>query len=84
MCFGDVKSICSIKGIFNITSSLKQDEESLVFKAYSGELGPALLLTRGVDFDVKKLLKWFALILKSESTLLFISRSGIIGNVFPL
>ena len=84
MCSGDVKSICNITGIFNITSSLKQDEESLAFKTYSGELSPALLLTRGVDFDVKKLLKWFALILKSDSTLLFISRSGIIGNVFPL
>ena len=35
---------------FNITSSLKHNEESLAVETYYGELGTVLLLTRGVDF----------------------------------
>ena len=43
--------------IFNVTSSLKQNEESLAAETYCDELGKLLLLTRGVDFEAKKLLK---------------------------
>ena len=43
--------------IFDINSSLKQNQESLAVETYCGQLGVALLLTRGVDFDAKKLLK---------------------------
>ena len=70
--------------IFDINSSLKQNEESLAVEVYCDELDPVMLLTRGVDFEVKKLLKWFALILKLDSSLLLISRIGIFNDFFPL
>ena len=66
--------------IFNIASSLKQNEESLAVETYCDQLGTVLLLTREVDFEAKKLLQQLALILKSVSSLLLISRAGIIGN----
>ena len=37
--------------IFNITSSLKQNKESLAIETCCGELGPTLLLARGLDFE---------------------------------
>ena len=40
---------------FNIALSLKQYEESTTFPTYCDELGIVLLLTRGVDFEAKKL-----------------------------
>ena len=48
-------SLCP--SIFNVFSSLIQNEESLIVEPYCGELGKVLLLTRGVDFEAKKLLK---------------------------
>ena len=51
---------------------------------HNGKLGAILLLTRGVDFEAKKLLTEFPLILKSDSSLLLIRRAGIIGNFFSL
>ena len=53
MCFVNVKSINK----FSITSSLKQNERSLVVERYCGKLGAVLLLTGGVEFEAKKLLK---------------------------
>ena len=50
---------------------------------HNGKLGAILLLTRGVDFEAKKLLTEFPLILKSDYSLL-IHRGGIIGNFFSL
>ena len=66
--------------IFNIASSLKQNEESLAVETCCSQLGTVLLLTREVDFEAKKLLQQLGLILKSVSSLLLISRAGIIGN----
>ena len=43
--------------IFNMTSSLKENEESLAAETYCSELGNVLLLIRGVHFEAKKLLK---------------------------
>ena len=43
--------------IFDINSSLKQNEGSLVVESYCDELDAVLLLTRGVDFEAKILLK---------------------------
>ena len=43
-----------------------------------------LLLIRGAHFEAKKLLKWLALILKSDSSLLLIRRGGKIGTFFTL
>ena len=50
---------------------------------HNGKLGAILVLTRGVDFEAKKLLTEFPLILKSDYSLL-IRRGGIIGNFFSL
>ena len=43
--------------IFNMTSSLKENEESVVAETYCSELDNTLLLIRGVHFEAKKLLK---------------------------
>ena len=43
--------------IVNMTSSLKENEESLAVETYSSELGTVLLSIRGVHFEGKKLLK---------------------------
>ena len=43
--------------IFAINSSLKQNEGSRVVEAYCDEFDAVLLLTRGVDFEAKKLVK---------------------------
>ena len=43
--------------IFNMISSLKENEESLAAETYCTELGNVLLLMKGVHFEVKKLLK---------------------------
>ena len=43
--------------IFNMTSSLKENEESLTAETYCSELGNILLLISGVHFEAKKLLK---------------------------
>ena len=43
--------------IFNMTSSLKENEENLAVETYCSELGKVLLLIRGVHFEAKKLLK---------------------------
>ena len=42
--------------IFIMTSSLKENEESLAAETYCSELGNILLLIRGVHFEAKKLL----------------------------
>ena len=42
--------------IFNMTSSLKENEESLAAETYCSELDNILLLIRGVHFEAKKLL----------------------------
>ena len=41
----------------NITSLLTQNEENLAFETQFSELDMMLLLTRGVHFEAKKLLK---------------------------
>ena len=43
--------------IFNMTSSLKQNEESLAVEKEFSELGMVLLLIKRVHFEAKKLLK---------------------------
>ena len=43
--------------IFSITSSLKQNEESLAVETYCRELGTVLLFKRGVDFEAKETVK---------------------------
>ena len=43
--------------IFNMTFSLKENEESLAVGTYCNELGTALLFARGVYFQAKNLLK---------------------------
>ena len=43
--------------IFNMTSSLKENEESMVAETDCSELDNTLLLIRGVHFEAKKLLK---------------------------
>ena len=43
--------------IFNMTSSLKENEESLAVETYCIELGTVLLLIREVDSEAKKILK---------------------------
>ena len=43
--------------ISNMTSSLKQNEASLVVETYCSELGTVLLLIRGAHFEARKLLK---------------------------
>ena len=65
-----------------MTSSLRENEESLVKETYCSDLGTVLLLIREIHFEAKKLLKYFALISKSDSSLLLISRGGIIGTFF--
>ena len=70
--------------IFDINSSLKQNEGSRVVEACCDEFDAVLLLTRGVDFEAKKLLKQFALILKSDSSLSLISGGGIFSDFFPI
>ena len=71
--------------IFNMTSLLVENEESLAVERCCSELGTVVLLIKGgVHFEAKKLLKQFALILKSDSRFLLISRGGIIGTFFPL
>lgn len=50
---------------------------------YCSELS-TMLLTRNAHFEAKKPSEQFALIFKSDSSLLLISRSGIIGIFSPL
>ena len=52
----------------------------LALKTYCSELSTVLLLTRGLHFEVKKLLQQSAVMLKSDSSLLLISSGGIIGT----
>ena len=70
--------------IFNMTSSLKENEASLVVETYCSELATVLLLIRGAHFEARKLLKQFALISKSDSSLLLVSRREITGTFFQL
>ena len=56
--------------IFTMTSSLKENEESLAVQTYCSELATVQLLIRGAHFEAKKLLKLFALTSKSDSSLL--------------
>ena len=51
---------------------------------YCDEKGTVLLLTRGLDFEAKKMSNYFALILKSNSSLLFFRWDRIFGNFSPL
>lgn len=77
MCFVNVRA----STIFNITSLLRQNEERLELKHILANCtaGTVLLLTTGRDLEAKKLLKYFYLILKLDSSLLLISEDGIIG-----
>ena len=43
--------------IFDITSSLKQNEEGVAVDTYCGELGTVLLLTRGLGVEAEK--NWY-------------------------
>ena len=52
MCFINVKSIEN-----NMTSSLKENEESLAVETYCSELDKVLLLITEIRFEAKKLLK---------------------------
>ena len=70
--------------IFNITSSVKQNEQNQTVETHYGQSGTVRLLTRGAHVVTDKPCKWFALILKSDSSLLLITKGRTIGHFSPL